>query len=115
VGFGGSADVEVDQLVEEGLQYVSGSDAGIGGDRESELTRDGEAEPVRAAAGAADLELWPSPGQRPVGEDRQRPQALHLLIDGNAGDEVVGAGLRAWGSSRGAAAAASQTWHRGHQ
>jgi len=55
VGLGGAADVEVDQLVEEGLEHVAASDPGIGGDREAELAGDGEAEAIRAPLGAADL------------------------------------------------------------
>ena len=71
VGFGGAADVEVGQLVEQGLEDVTGTDAGVGGDREAVLGRDGEAEAVGALARAADLELGRLDGQRAVGEDRQ--------------------------------------------
>jgi hypothetical protein len=57
VGFGGATDVEVDQLVQQRLQHVTGTNAGIGGDREAELAGHSEAEPVGTGAGAADLEL----------------------------------------------------------
>jgi hypothetical protein len=70
MGFGGTADVEVDKLVEEGLEHVAATDPGIGGDGEAELAGDGEAESIGALAGTADLELGGGAGQRAGGEDR---------------------------------------------
>ena len=66
--------------------------AGIGGDREAELGRDGEAEPVRAACGRGAPSAPAARGQRAVGEDRQAAQPVQLAVEGDAGDVVVGAG-----------------------
>jgi hypothetical protein len=117
VGLGGAADVEVRELVQQGLQHVAGADAGIGRDLEPELAGDGEAEPVWLAARAAHLQRRGRRRQRAAGEHRQSPQALQLLVEGDAGDEVVGARARARRRSRarGPAAAAPQPWQRGHQ
>ena len=95
--------------MQQGLEDVARPDPGIGGDREAELARDREAEAVGSAAGAPHLQLRPPRGQRAVGEDRQRPQALHLLVERDPGDEVVGARSRRAQSGRawpGAAASA---------
>ena len=72
VGFAGAADVEVDQLVQQGLEDVAGADAGIGGDREAELAGDGEAEPVGFAARRAAPSA--AAGARPAAR-RRRPAA----------------------------------------
>ncbi len=102
-------------IVQQGLEDVTGTDPGIGGDRESVLGRDGEAEPVRPRAGATDLQLRPLPGQWSVGEDRQLPQPVHLAIQRHSGDLVVGRGAARSGPFarplRGGAFA-SQNWHR---
>jgi hypothetical protein len=124
VGLGGAADVEVDQLVQEGLEGVAAGDARVGGDGEAGLARDGKAETVGALARAADLELGRRAGQRPAGEDGQSAQALHLFVESDPRHLVVGArsrtrrrsagsGLRA--IARGAAPAPPQAWQRGHQ
>lgn len=122
VGFGGAADVEVDQLMQQRLQHVTGADAGIGRDREAELAGDGEAEAVGPGASAADFELGASLRQRPVGEGRQRSQTFHLIVESDAGDEVIGArahrAIRLRPSlalRRRSPAEAPQAWHRGHQ
>ena len=109
----GAADVEVDQLVQEGLEHIARADAGIGGDRESELARDREAEAVGAATRAPHLELGPALGERPAGEDAQAAQALHLLVQSDLCHQVVGAGPGA--RSRRLNPPAAQLWHRGHQ
>jgi hypothetical protein len=118
MGIGGAADVEMDQLVQEGLQHVAAADAGIGGDREAELAGDGEAETVGAFAGAADLELRRGASQRPVREDRQPVEARHLLVESDARDQVVGARPRRRRLGRrrcGATSPTPQPWQRGHQ
>jgi hypothetical protein len=124
VGFGGPANVKVDQLVQQRLQHVARADAGVGGNREAELAGNREAEPIRTGARPAHLELGPVLRQRPVSEDRQPPQAVHLLVEGDAGNEVVGPRPRSRRSSRltprlalrrRSPAEAPQTWHRGHQ
>ena len=123
VGFGGAADVKVDELVQQGLEHVAAADPGVGGDREPELGRDGEADSVRAAAGAAHLQPGASGGERAVGEDGQGAETVQLAVEGDAGDLVVGSRARArrpgWRrrARRGMPTVAqpSQTWHRGHQ
>jgi len=91
VGLGGATYVQVDQLVKEGLLDVAGTDSGVGGDRETELGGDGEAEAVGALAGSPHLELGLPHRERTVGEDRQRPQPLQLLGESHPRDLVVGA------------------------
>ncbi|HSS32501.1 MAG TPA: hypothetical protein VLL27_04390 [Solirubrobacterales bacterium] len=90
VGFGCAADVEVSELMKQGLEDVAGADAGVGGDRESVLGRDGEAEAVRPDAGAAYLQLWRARRERAAGKDWERAEPPHLVIEGDAGDGVVG-------------------------
>ncbi len=92
VRFGSAADVEVGELVEEGLEDVAGADVRVGGDREAKLGGDGEAEPVGAAAGPAHPQLRGALGQRSGGEDGQVAEASQLGVEGDAGDQVVGAG-----------------------
>jgi hypothetical protein len=106
------------QLVEEGLEDVAGADAGVGGDREAVLGRDGETEAVGALARAADLELGRLLGQGAVDEDRQGAQALHLPVQRHAGHRVVGrppGDRRARPAFRRRPAPPPHDWHLGHQ
>ena len=71
VSFGGAADVEVRELVQQGLEHIARADAGVGGDREAELGRDGKAEAVGPGTSAAHLQLRRPFRQRAVGKDGQ--------------------------------------------
>jgi len=87
---GCTSDVQVDQLVEERLQDVTGPDPGIGRDGEPELARHGEPEPVRPTVRSPHLELGLAGGEGPVGEYRQLSQPFHLIAKGHPGDEEIG-------------------------
>jgi hypothetical protein len=89
-GSGAAPDVQVNELVEQRLERVAGTDAGVGGDREAELRGHRETEPVRAAAGAAHLQLRLACDQWACGEDRQPPQPLHLFTKVDPRDQEVG-------------------------
>ncbi len=74
VGLGGATYVQMDQLVEERLQDVTGADSGVDGDREAKLGGDGEAEAIWALAGPSHLELGLPCRERALGEDGQGSQ-----------------------------------------
>jgi hypothetical protein len=89
-------DVEMDELVEQGLQGVAGPDSRVRGDREPPLLRDREPEPVRPAGGTSNLELGPADRQLAAGEGRQAPEPLHLLGEVEPGDAVVAGSTTRW-------------------
>jgi hypothetical protein len=83
-------EVQVDELVQQGLEHVAGADPRIRGDREPPLARDGEAEAVGAGAAAPNLELRRRERQRPAGERGQGAKAMQLPAQVDAGDQVIG-------------------------